>query len=416
MHKDTLPAFPNKENQMEDEDVVYLEDEDEVIEPYDAGDTEDEDPAEEENTIEKGHSTCVFLGHKQGSVFCGTLSKDGKLAVTGGEDDKAYVWDTETGEIILDCTGHKDSVIFTEFNHNESYLATGDMSGLIQVWQMNDKVCIWDYNMGDATWMKWHMAANILLGGSVDGEIYMWKVPDADCKVFPGHGCRAEAGAILPDGKRLVVGYEDGTIRVIDLRTGSILAMVPSNLGHSATITALDCHSDNNLILSAAIDGKTILSTANTGKVICILQMLNAPQRSSTITDDQASGSSNGETNTNWVETAAFSKDPSFQVAVTGTIKGEIFIWDISKQILMRTLQQDRGISKLLWKGNTSILFSAGLDGALRCFDARTSRNVRSLLGHKADILDLYISENGEKALTTSDDSTARIFDISTLS
>lgn len=79
------------------------------------------------------------------------MSKNGKLAATGGEEDKAYIWDTTNGDIILDCTGHKDSIIFAEFNFDESYLATGDMSGLIQVWTMTDKIKIWSYNMGDAT-------------------------------------------------------------------------------------------------------------------------------------------------------------------------------------------------------------------------------------------------------------------------
>lgn len=56
-------------------------------------------------------------------------------------------------------------------------------------------------------------------------------------------------------------------------------------------------------------------------------------------------------------------------------------------------IQQDRGISKLVWKGNTSILFAAGLDGVLRCIDARAGRCLQSFLGHVMDIIDLYISE-----------------------
>lgn len=401
---------------MENEDIVYVEDVDEVIEVYDVDDAEDEVPMEEEEAAEKGDATCIFSGHKQSSVICGALSKNGKLAISGGQDDMAYVWDTKTGEVILECTGHKDSIIFAEFNHDDSYLATGDMCGVIQVWRMSDKVCIWDYKMGDAAWMKWHMAANILLAGAEDGEVYMWKVPDGNCKVFQGYGRRAAVGALFPDGKHLTVGYEDGSIRIIDLKSNSNVAVIPSNTGHSSTITALDCHPDNNLILSAGFDGKTILSTRSNGKIICVLQALNATEQSGTINNEEVSGSSDKESDSNWVETVAFCKDPHFQVAATGTINGEIFVWDISKQMLRQKLQQEGGISKLLWKGNTSILFSAGLDGILRCFSAKTGQCLRSFTGHTADILDLYISENEEIALTTSDDSTARIFDISTLS
>lgn len=399
MKRDTVSPSPDTGSQVDEEDLIFSED---VIEVIDPAELNDEDAMNTD--AEKENASYVFTGHKSGSVFCGSLSKDGKFAVTGGEEDKAYVWDTSTGEIILNCTGHKDSIIFAEFNFDETYLATGDMSGLIQLWNLNDKSSIWDYNMGDATWMRWHTAANVLIAGSVDGEVYMWKVPDGDCKVLQGYGHRAEAGVILPDGKRLAVGYEDGTIRVFDLKTNTMLSSVPSGIGHTATITALDCHIDNNLIVSAAVDGKTILSVSQTGKIVSILQDLNHEQEANMKDSDS-----------NWVETVAFCKDPGFQVVATGTLNGEIFIWDISKQVLRHKVEQDSGISKVMWKGATSLLFSGGLDGILRCFDARSGQCLQLFTGHSQDILDLHISEEGKIVLTTSDDSTARIFDIANL-
>lgn len=64
------------------------------------------------------------------------------------------------------------------------------------------------------------------------------------------------------------MGYEDGVIRVLDLKTSTVLSSISSALGHSSAITTIDCHSDNNLVLSAAVDGKAIISTSSTGKVI----------------------------------------------------------------------------------------------------------------------------------------------------
>lgn len=157
--KDTPPSSPDINNQGEEEEMIYVGDIEEVIDAYGADNIEDED-AMEEDPPAKGDEVCIFTGHKPdednledilGSVFCGSLTKDGKLAATGGEDDMAYVWDTSTGEIVLRCTGHIDSIIFTEFNHDESYVATGDMSGTIHVWRLADKSKIWEYNMGDAT-------------------------------------------------------------------------------------------------------------------------------------------------------------------------------------------------------------------------------------------------------------------------
>lgn len=49
---------------------------------------------------------------------------------------------------------------------------------------------------------------------------------------------------------------------------------------------------------------------------------------------DQDPENGEGNPDSNWVETAAFCKDPGFPVAATGTVNGEIFIWDISKKVI----------------------------------------------------------------------------------
>jgi ribosome assembly protein SQT1 len=52
-----------------------------------------------------------------GSVFCCHLQpKTGRLAVTGAEDDTAYVWETHSGEVVLQCKGHKVGIIFVIYS------------------------------------------------------------------------------------------------------------------------------------------------------------------------------------------------------------------------------------------------------------------------------------------------------------
>lgn len=405
--KDTPPLSPEMEQEDDENEVVYIEDVDEEI--NDIGDGVEEMEEIEDDAQKRNDAICIFSKHS-GPVFCGSLSKDEKLAATGGEDDKAFVWDTVSGDIIFECTGHKDSVTFADFNHDDSYLATGDMSGIIQVWKMSDKSIVWNYDMGDMSWMQWHSAASVLLAGSVQGEIYMWKVPDGDCKILPGSGSGVETATLLPDGKRLAVGYEDGAIRIVDLKSNSVLFTIAQNFGHTKTVIALDCYIDNNLIISAAVDGKTIISSSQTGKVLSVLQDLQQNGNANEAEDPDAMEENKG----NWVEAVAFHKDPEHQIAATGTMNGEIFIWDVAKKIIRHTIQQESGISKLIWKEGTPMLFAASLDGILRCFDGRSGVCVNLFISHTADILDLCVSRNGKKVLTSSDDSTARIFEIDT--
>ncbi|EZA59540.1 hypothetical protein DMN91_011029 [Ooceraea biroi] len=415
LHDDTPPlSSDSSDDEMLMEDYAY-----EVIDVDEAGgEIEDLSDNENDTDVPMGNSTqdedaaYIFRGHNdKSSVFCCSLSKNNELAATGSEEDKALVWNTVSGEILFECTGHKDSVIFVGFNFNDTYLASADMAGTIKLWQVRDKACIWDTSLDDIDWMKWHDSANVLLAAVQTGEVYMFKMPEGTCRVFPQvHGDRAQTGVILPDGKRIALGYLSGMIRVLDLRTGTALSTVekdPTGLHrHSNCITSLDCYTDNNLLISTSVNGKTMLSSANNGKVISILQDLNANK-----------GISNPELNNFSVEVAAFCKDPTFPVAATGTIEnssGKVYIWDIPRQVLRQEIFQEGGVTRLAWT-STSILFTTGLDGVLRSFDARAGSCLRSFSGHKGVILDLYISRDEKKALTVSDDSTARIFDISSI-
>ncbi|GCC17618.1 hypothetical protein chiPu_0022630, partial [Chiloscyllium punctatum] len=133
-------------------------------------------------------------------VFCLSLDpKSNSLAVTGGEDDTAFVWRLTDGEVLLECTGHKDSVISASFSHDSALVVTGDMSGVIKVWKVETKEEIWSFEVGDLQWVEWHPCAHVLLTGTDEGSCWMWKIPSGECKTFSGPGCQATCGKVLPD-------------------------------------------------------------------------------------------------------------------------------------------------------------------------------------------------------------------------
>lgn len=50
----------------------------------------------------------LFLG----SVFCVHVSSQKSIAVSGGQDDVAYVWSLQTGNTVFKCTGRLSSVTY----------------------------------------------------------------------------------------------------------------------------------------------------------------------------------------------------------------------------------------------------------------------------------------------------------------
>ena len=47
------------------------------------------------------------------------------------------------------CAGHKDSVTCTAFSHDSKLVATGDMSGLITVWDVATQKEVWNFETTD---------------------------------------------------------------------------------------------------------------------------------------------------------------------------------------------------------------------------------------------------------------------------
>lgn len=125
--------FDDLPEDLDDIEVIYSDGEDSED---DAGIIED-DPVDQDHIEAEVIDISKLTFPKHGkSVFSSALSKDQKWAVTGGEDDMAYIWDTSMGEVVFECTGHKDSVTEVHFNHNDQYIATGDMAGMIQVFTL----------------------------------------------------------------------------------------------------------------------------------------------------------------------------------------------------------------------------------------------------------------------------------------
>lgn len=50
---------------------------------------------------------------------------------------------------LLPFAGHKDSVTCAGFSHDSTLVATGDMSGLLKVWQVDTKEEVWSFEAGD---------------------------------------------------------------------------------------------------------------------------------------------------------------------------------------------------------------------------------------------------------------------------
>ena len=68
-----------------------------------------------------------------------------------------------------------------------------------------------------------------------------------------------------PPGKSACFGYEDGSVKVWDLKEGApLVTMAPS---HTEAVTCMAAHHDGKLLFSGSADTTAKLTTINSGKV-----------------------------------------------------------------------------------------------------------------------------------------------------
>jgi len=217
---------------------------------------EEEDMALEDDALGGGGGAdmaqAVFTEHGD-YVCCAALnSKRPGVAVTGGGDDRAFLWTYETsaaqgagpsGNILTskELGGHTDTVTCVGFNFDGTMVLTGSYDGSIRVWDVSTgELVVVLEGPEDIEWATWHSKGNAIVAGSKDGTIWMWMTHNGQCvQVFAGHDGLVSTGCFSSDGKVVCSGGEDGTVRVWAPKTGACKHVFDAGFGHDATVTCM---------------------------------------------------------------------------------------------------------------------------------------------------------------------------------
>ena len=157
-------------------------------------------------------------------------------------------------------------------------------------------------------------------------------------------------------GKRAVVGYSDGTMRVFDLKTSSVLHNVTGRSAHVAPVSSLAVRSDSNLIASGGVDGKSKLFHVQSGKTIgtftCISGKSSGASAASTSAetpDVEGDPTEQGVDSNSTVEAVIFTK-PETNYLITGSLEGVLNIWDLSTQVIIAFSRKQLSQSQVILK------------------------------------------------------------------
>jgi hypothetical protein len=197
--------------------------------------------------------------------------------------------------------------------------------------------------------------------------------------------------AFSPDGRRIVSGSEDKTLRLWDAQTGQPIGQPLK--GHERGVTSVAFSLDGTRIVSGSEDKTLRLWDAQTG------QPIGQPLQGH---EDR-------------VQSVAFSLDG--RRIVSGSEDKTLRLWDaLTGQPIGQPLKEhERGVASVAFSLDSRRIVSASADKTLRLWDAQTGQPIgQPLQGHERGVTSVAFSSDGRRIVSGSEDKTLRLWDAQT--
>ncbi|KAH6667462.1 vegetative incompatibility protein HET-E-1 [Halenospora varia] len=227
-----------------------------------------------------------------------------------------------------------------------------------------------------------------IVSGSYDETVRLWDAATgAALQTLEGHFYYVSSVAFSPDSKRIVSGSDDETVRLWDAATGAALQTLE---GHFSSVSSVAFSPDGKRIVSGSDDKTVRLWDAATGAV---LQTLEGHSFS--------------------VTSVAFS--PDGKRIVSGSDDETVRLWDAATGAALQTLEgHSYYVTSVAFSPDGKRIVSGSRDKTVRLWDAATGAALQTLEGHSYYVTSVAFSPDGKQVVSGSGDKTVRLWDAAT--
>jgi WD40 repeat protein len=240
-----------------------------------------------------------------------------------------------------------------------------------------------------------------------------------------GHQGTVFGVAFSADGKRVVSGGDDGTVRVWDASG----AGAPVVLRACQRVFGVAFSADGKRVASACGDGTVRVWDASGAGNPVVLRGHRDAVLSVAFSADGKRVASAGEDRTVRVWDASGVGDPVVLKGHQGRVYGVAFspdgkvasasadstvrVWDVSGASQRAVLSGQQGVYSVAFSPDGKRIVSAGKDATVRVWDASGTGKPLELPGHDDAVLGVAFSPDGQRVVSASADSTVRLWDAS---
>jgi WD40 repeat protein len=342
--------------------------------------------------LSTGRCLRTFTGHL-GNVYSVALSSDGRHVLSGSSDQTLKLWALPTVDSAQAAPLHYAMVVTAEEalereRSRDLYISSARKA--LEIGKIAEALNILKQARAVPGFEKHPESLDLQAKAGVKARVKSYTGGWLQ-RTFKGHTSWVNSVAFSPDGRHILSGSSDRTLRLWELSTGRCLRTFE---GHTGQVKSVSLSPDGRYALSGSSDNTLKLWDLSTG--VCLRTF---------------------EGHTGGVTSVALS--PDGRHALSGSIDGMLRLWDVSAGRCLRTFtgHEDFVYSVAFFPdGCDALSGSSGLftDKTLKLWDLSTGECLRDFKGHRGDYGSVSFSPDGRHALTGSSDKKLKLWDLST--